>query len=399
MSSTSSTDPIASTTGHGQTRRATFGRWTSRQLDTRNNSLNLVRLALALAVIWHHTFPLGGYGPSPTVLNVAVGAWAVFGFFAVSGYLITGSRLKKSFGEYLKHRMARIYPGYWVCLAATALVIAPIEYVVRTATLDGYLTKGPVTPLGYIFVNSTLRIGSYGLGDTLASNPYPSAWNGSLWTLYYEFGCYLVVGLLAVLPFWFRSIWPTLALFVATTAAYANWALVASYVSDIPDAKFLCELLPLFLGGSLIALLRDRVGLHWAGAAISLAAIVVCVRLSPLWGPQAAAPFIAYSLLWIGNTLRSPHWFRRNDLSYGVYIYAFPVQQLLSALGLHHAGIGWYTASCVVVTIGLAFASWFLVERPVMSRLRKGPSLGAASPGSTGSSAGTQLLPVSVVRG
>ena len=87
--------------------RATLWRWTGPQLDPRVNSLNLVRLVLASMVLFAHGYYISGAGVGPHLDGENVGGWAVFGFFAVSGYLITGSRWSNSLGTYLVHRIAR----------------------------------------------------------------------------------------------------------------------------------------------------------------------------------------------------------------------------------------------------------------------------------------------------
>src|SRR6476620_3295224 len=61
-------------------------------LDARNNSLNLIRLVLALLVLVAHSYPLAGAGDGSVVRGESLGGWAVFGFFAISGYLISASR-------------------------------------------------------------------------------------------------------------------------------------------------------------------------------------------------------------------------------------------------------------------------------------------------------------------
>ena len=93
------------------------------------------------------------------------------------------------------HRVARIFPAFLVCLVVTAFVFAPIAYLHQHGTVDGLLTT-PTTPLNYVFGNATLRMFAFDVAGTPGNVPYPGAWNGSLWTLYYEFGCYMVVAAL-----------------------------------------------------------------------------------------------------------------------------------------------------------------------------------------------------------
>ena len=59
---------------------------------------------------------------------------------------------------------------------------------------------------------------------------------------------------------------------------------------------------------------------------------------------------------------------RRNDLSYGVYIYHGPVINFLLAKGLTGGWIGFPLA--VLSTLGLSYASWRLVEKPALNLKR-----------------------------
>ncbi|RIJ70556.1 acyltransferase [Nakamurella silvestris] len=345
------------------------GRWRAGELDMKSNSLNLIRLILAGAVIVHHVYPLGGFSGAPTIDGVQFGGWAVFGFFTISGYLISSTRTRNTIGNFLVHRVARIYPGFWICLIITAGVFAPIAQLVHQGNLDGFLTT-KVTPVDYFLRNFTLNIGSFSIGTTLADNPFPHAWNGSLWTLYYEFLCYVLVGGLFCLSWWRKQRWLTPVLFVAAVALSVRWSSLEPYVGGNVDLKNLLQLLPYFLAGSALYRYRKELPLHWIGAVISAVLIVGALKLSAVWGLQAAAPALAYLLLWLGQVVPAPRWITRNDLSYGVYIYAFPVQQLLAGFGLPDHGAVLYFAVTVAITLPLAAASWFLVERPVIRSAR-----------------------------
>lgn len=95
-------------------------------LATRANGLNLLRLILAAIVIISHSWSAGGFGPEPRIGDLNLGAWAVGGFFAISGYLVTGSRLRLALHHFLLRRALRILPGFWACLLLVSFVFAPI---------------------------------------------------------------------------------------------------------------------------------------------------------------------------------------------------------------------------------------------------------------------------------
>jgi peptidoglycan/LPS O-acetylase OafA/YrhL len=355
---------------------ARLGRWTGRQLDPRDNSLNLIRLVLASLVLVAHAYyiagvqsPDGTFGPHIDGENL--GGWAVFGFFALSGYLITASRWSNSLGTYLVHRIARIFPAFVVCLVMMVAVFAPVAYRVANGTLAGYLTAGPTTPANFVFSNALLRINAYEIAGTPTGVPYPGAWNGSLWSLYYEFLCYLIVGFLATIVWLRRSAWGMAVAFVLSVGMHAGWSRgLSTLMGGNGDFQLLFKLLPLFLGGALVQLLRHRLPLHWAGAALSAVVVTGAVWVLDGGGAQLTAPFLAYLLLWVGSVLPSPRVIQKHDVSYGVYIYAFPVQQLLVLTGIHQHGLILYDVVAMACTVPLAAASWLLVERPIMRRAR-----------------------------
>ncbi len=287
----------------------------------------------------------------------------MFGFFTISGYLITASRFANPLGRYLVLRVTRIYPAFVVCLVVTAGVFAPVAWAAEGRDWSGFLAT-PTTPLAYVLDNLALRVNDYDVAGTPSAVPYPGAWNGSLWTLYFEFLCYLLIGLVLCLGVVRRHPWllgPAFGVSVLAWATVDVWAPGA-----YSDLVLLARLLPAFLGGALVHVamrgrpLRRPVAL----AAIALAGFLVVTV--DHWGAQLASPLIAYALLWLSTVLPSPAVARRHDISYGVYIYAFPVQQLLVYAGAHRFGLVGYDVLAALVTAAVAVLSWRLVERPAL---------------------------------
>lgn len=337
-----------------------------KRLDPRGNSLNLIRLFLALLVLFAHSWHIVGAGDGPGFRGENLGGWAVAGFFGISGYLITASRFSNRIGTYLVHRAARIFPGFIVCLAVMAFVFAPIAYSLQHGSLRGFLST-PTTPLNSIIGNLPLKVASYDIAGTPVGVPYPGAWNGSLWTLYFEFLCYLLIAMLGFIPFVKKTPWPIVAAFIITVALWANAAAIRPYV----DIEMLVRLSSYFLGGAVVYVLSSRIGIHRLGGPASLLVAALLIYFVPGFGAQLSAPFFTYGLLWISTWLPQPSIIGRHDISYGAYIYAFPVQQLLAVFGAYHWGVWWFTLAATVCTIPFAAASWVFVERPVMRRARK----------------------------
>lgn len=322
--------------------------------DPRANALNLIRLLLAGTVIIWHSFPLSGNDIAWAPLRQLVSEVGVDGFFAISGYLIVASWVRTpNWVRYLRARVLRILPAFWVCLIATAAIMAPL-----TAGVFG------ADNLSYVVRNAALWMFQYDIAGTPTGIPYEAVWNGSLWTLAWEFFCYLGVMLLGLTGLLRRRLTLPILFVLALLGAVAttfgpvdnNYVALASRFGLM------------FLAGALVWQFRDRLPVR-GSFVVGAAAILAVAAFLPNYRLLAALP-LAYLILVAGAVLKSPRLRLRNDISYGVYIYAFPVQQMLALAGVHELGIAVYAIAAAVGTVPLAMLSWFLVEKPMM-RLNK----------------------------
>ncbi|GAB2766423.1 hypothetical protein GCM10027039_29370 [Terrabacter koreensis] len=165
------------------------------RLAHRDNALNAVRLLLAGFVVVDHSFKAatGESGPCPYL-----GAFAVDAFFAISGYLIAGSRTRMGLRPFLWRRALRLLPGYWTVLLFTALLVAPIS---TTITRSGY---DWTSAAGYVVHNALLVTTQMGIAGTPSGVVYHGLWNVSVWSLLYEAAAYVVFGGLIGMA-WFRA--------------------------------------------------------------------------------------------------------------------------------------------------------------------------------------------------
>ena len=341
----------------------------SRTFPHSRNSLNLFRLILAAVVLFAHAFYITGNGTGPMLHGENLGGWAVAGFFVLSGFLIAGSRLRHATGEFLVHRIARIYPAFLVCLVLTALVFAPIAGLLERGELAGLFTT-PVTPLEYIWANIGLQVNSYTISWTLQTAPYPGAWNGSLWTLYFEFLCYLIVWVLGFLAIFRKTMWFPVALWIASVGIHVTMGFWQRLGLDV-DFALLFKLLPFFLGGVVAYVVFDRYGIRTPIGVACLIGSLMPIVLIPGFGGQLAAPLLAYGLLWLSTAVRQPRIIATHDVSYGFYIYAWPTAQLLVLVGTAKLGVWVFIGANILVTLVFAVASWLLIERPIMRRTRR----------------------------
>jgi peptidoglycan/LPS O-acetylase OafA/YrhL len=362
-------------------------------LDPRRNSLNALRLILAGAVVVSHSWPIGGFGADPGrgPDGSNLGSWAVAGFFVLSGYLITASRVNsRSFGDYLWRRVLRIYPAFLVALLLVAFVFAPLSALVDPSATPSFLAGAK-----FVVKNLALYVNSWGVAGTLSSVPFPGVWIVTFWTLFWEFVCYLIIGVLWSLRRSRASVVTVVAvLFAATTL------MTLAHEVLVPNAPWLLvryvHVSSFFAAGSLVYFARDRLPDSTWLAAASAAALVTEV-LTGTFQLLAGLP-AAYLMLYLGAHLPLRWAGRKNDVSYGIYLYSGPVQQalvlLLGALALK-VGPVMLAIISLAATAPLAWGSWLLVEKPAM-RLKRltatkrergdgasspatGPSRGAAS--------------------
>ncbi|MCL2652429.1 MAG: acyltransferase [Propionibacteriaceae bacterium] len=346
--------------------------------DPHRNSLNLLRLVFAITVIASHATYLGGYMTEPTWAGLTPGRWAVIGFFIISGYLITASRNSRGFGSFIVHRLARIYPGFLTNLLVTVLVFAPVGFYLVNRSLNGYLTTG-TQPVQYVLGNVFLKMHSWDVANTPTNVPYAGRWNGPLWTIFFEFCCYVIVGLLLSLPAARRRqqfVIP--ALFAVSVVLQWQAGPTVAWVQSVSpgtayDASLLMQLLPSFLAGATIYQLRHHIRLSLPGAVVCAGASLVGIVALPGWGPQLVSPLLGYVIFWVATVAPMPKLLKTQDISYGMYIYGFLVQQTLVLLGVNQLGLLPFTVASVAFTAPLAIASWVAIERPVLTLVRRHP--------------------------
>lgn len=335
------------------------------RLAGRDNALNFLRLILASSVLISHAFLLSNTAPPSRLFYPSSGDLAVDGFFALSGYLIAGARVKSSLPVFFWRRIIRIMPGFWVCLAVIAFGFAPLE-----ATLAGERWS-PISSFSFVGRNFFLVLGQTYIDHTLLSVPSASyggsQWSGPLWTLAWEFGAYIACGLILSVAWVRRHGLIVFGVIVAALYAGMRWAWLGAETTTRQGLR-----LGLFFAAGSLLFFAGRVLLaRWwlAGAAAAAFVVLYEVGLEERYG----ALFFAYILLWLGGVLPIRVG-SRNDISYGMYVFGWPVQQTLIAVWptMH---VGLYFVAALILTIPLAATSWLLIERHAL-RLRDAPKHG-----------------------
>ena len=334
------------------------------------NRFDLLRLLAALAV-WagHGTFLYALYLPVPFP-GYSLGSLAVYVFFFISGYLVCQSWMREPLWRafWLK-RVARIFPGLVVAVAFSVFVLG---WLVTTLPTAAYW-RAPLTWLN--FVNNALALATVQtLPGVFETNPFARAVTGSLWTIRYELAMYVALALLAWGVRGKRTVYPAVVAALALLwwlARRGQWdtALEASggWFAALFRWQDFCGFgVPFFLGATFAA--WRLMPKPWMGVAALVALALAW------WVPSDTARQGAVWALVALGVFFAAHWRMppghaagrgRVDLSYGVYIYAFPVQQAVTEWSLR---AGWPLWVCLgaslALVLALAWLSWFGVERP-----------------------------------
>jgi peptidoglycan/LPS O-acetylase OafA/YrhL len=332
------------------------------EFDSRHNGLSTVRLVFATSVILWHSFPLTGHEIGYEPLRQVIANFRADGFFAISGFLILASwERRPSVRGYLRARLLRILPAYWFNLLMVAFVLAPLALWLSGGPV-GSLFSGSRSSWHYVLANLDTRIRFFDIAGTPLGVPYPLAWNGSVWTLQWEMAAYAGLLLLAVLGLT-RHRWVLLGL------ASSAWGLVLLSALDVVDPGGFrlggIRFALMFLTGACLYAFADKVPMRGWLASVAVLAVLFGGYLADY--RLIAAPALGYLVFWIGSRLRHPRWTRTTDISFGLFLFGFPVQQSLLVLGWPWLDPVAFFVVSWLATAPFALLCWYAVERPAMN--------------------------------
>lgn len=339
----------------------------------RDNCFDVLRLILAGLVVYSHSYALGGFGDEPFLRlarnQTIAGSMGVLGFFGLSGFLISDSYIRKpDWLRFLRRRLLRIMPGYWCCLVLTAFLFAPAMFYIQRGQLAGYPWTDNDGAFSYVTSNALLRIHQPGISDAMVQLPHSGSINGSLWSLFPEFCCYLMLlfsggcGLMSGGRIFLMA-------FVGLLTAFHILATAGSLsmpANTLPTLVTFTNLTPYVLAFFVGVTCRVFIGHMPLGGRGAVFFGIVTLVVLKFGGYQLASPWlIPLFFLNLGHAyaLRLKH-----DFSYGLYIYGFPCQQLLALVPVLRDSVMVFFAASLALSLALAAASWFGIERRFLTR-------------------------------
>ncbi|MBB4956033.1 peptidoglycan/LPS O-acetylase OafA/YrhL [Agrobacterium vitis] len=346
---------------------------------------DFLRIFLAIMVLFTHSFLIAEgeqyqfSKPGITVLQAAILPM----FFALSGFLITGSAMRLRLKDFLLNRGIRIVPALSVDIVFAALILGPIF---TTVSLQTYFTSYEF----WAYFANIFGVIHYILPGVFDHNPFPSTVNGSLWTVPYEIGCYVIMSALIIFGLLKRPFAALMATALVTAVIIGltlNQLNPATLGGILRPESAVSTLLEHFIGskglmlyvnfmlGAIFFLFRHFIPKHGILALIC----VTCPITASFIFPNASgstlciifAPMLVYIMVFVGMTPmpRIPL-YHRGDYSYGIYLYGYPFQQALVTLFPKLTSPWLHFAISLPIATLVAMGSWHFIEKPIL-RLRK----------------------------
>lgn len=341
------------------------------------NNFDLIRLFAAMQVAFAHSvshlsldFPLVA-----SMLNYFQGVPI---FFGISGFLITSSYIRNpSLKKYARNRAIRIFPAMWVCLAVTIVLLLVFHIIDFHALFSFPMIRWIACQVTFLQFYTPDFLRSWGTGTP----------NGSLWTIAVELQFYILLPLLLVaekklnVKAWIALLLTLMLISILAgnrfeTMDQENAYTKLFHVTIVPYFHFFCL-------GILSALYWEKIKKFFENKAyLWFAAYVLFCAFFGAWLKWFNPSYYLNLYGWIANLLLwgcivsaaytrihlSDKLLKRNDISYGVYIYHMLVVNSLISMNIDNLPKIFVLAIALGATVLLALLSWKLVEQPVLRR-------------------------------
>jgi peptidoglycan/LPS O-acetylase OafA/YrhL len=337
------------------------------------NNFDAIRLSMALAVVWSHSFALHqgteDREPVSLLLNGVYnsGNLAVMVFFMISGFLITQSFIRsRSLWSFMERRVRRIHPGYLVATSIGAFVVVPLySTIMNMSVMEVAKTLG-----GNLLLRNYVPP-----SNAFTANPVPNAVNGSLWSIPFEFWCYIGVAALSLFGLltrrWFVVFLLIVVLFGRVVLDLLDKKPGGGLVGLVIGWPYLWfAILPSFLLGMVAYSFQEFIPKSRLLLAVLVLTALSIAHLNHHLAHLLVAPTLAYGTFYaaFSTSVRVYGAARWGDFSYGTYLYAFPIQQMLFASYGQDFNLPAYIVLSMALSLFAGVCSWHLVEKRFISR-------------------------------
>lgn len=340
---------------------------------------DILRLGLAISIVFWHSFVIT---PSGIIPDEQPWFWLPhFGmlmmFFALSGFLISGSALRLSLPNFLLNRGLRIFPALAVEIVLSAMVLGPIFTILP---LHSYFTSYNT----YHYLTNIIAIINYDLPGVFTNNPSKLV-NSSLWTIPAEFLSYFLMSVFVLCGALNRPVATTVTAVGLSLAGFLlmKWGF-SKHSHGLPGVVFshfdigpTTRVTTAFVAGVVIYQQRYRIAYSGRLALLCIACLAAIASIPasslslPTLGLITAAPF-AYLTVFIGaSAVPTLKILRQGDYSYGIYLYGFPVQQAVYSLTSPIKSPWLQFLFALPPLVLFAAFSWHFIEKPVLAQRRR----------------------------
>jgi peptidoglycan/LPS O-acetylase OafA/YrhL len=320
------------------------------------NSVNLIRHIAAIFVIYAHSFELLQHQNIEyikEIFSIDIGSLAVNIFFFLSGLLIYKSAINSdSLLNYFKKRFLRIYPALLFCIIITSFIF----WILSSKSFYDFFT----TKINIEYILNLFFIGKYSIIELFDANYYPFVANGSLWTLRYEIIMYAITSIF-VFSFFKKSLYLPIIIFSI---------FLFLYIFTLDDSKSfttnIARLGSYFFCGVLLSRF-NYLKYKTLILLVILLSLLIFIYTNN-YNEIFLLIFISFSLKLGLDYIQYREYNQKKinfDISYGLYIYAFPIQQLLVKY-LEFNNVYTYFVSALVVTSIAATISWLFIEEKAL---------------------------------
>ena len=344
--------------------------------DRKDNSYDELRFLLALMVLYVHSYALL-YGekiadPFTKIANfqVGLGSLSVYGFFVLSGFfMIQSLESNNSIKIYFKNRVLRIIPAFWMSLLLSSFVIVPLlanVFDVKSA-LDFTVKSGFFHAFGYAWT----------INGAFPFNPIVDGINGSMWTLKHEIGLYMLLPLFVYLTHNSRrlllimfSIFFILSVANITTKfTLFNIPCCMAWIFSINEYPSFIYFSTYFFAGVIFYKYRENIIVSKRIWLILLIFFLLAIFFGNL---KIISLFtLPYLILVAGATIKKRFFSSKGDYSYGMYIYAFPIQQVVVHLYKNELNVWSFFALSSCITLCISIVSWHYFEKRILKLKNK----------------------------
>jgi peptidoglycan/LPS O-acetylase OafA/YrhL len=341
------------------------------------DNFTVLRFVLAVLVILSHASERGEGGIDPLARlfhTISIGELAVDAFFVLSGFLVTASWERSPVpSKFLRKRILRIYPGFIVSFIISVLIIGPIG----ARDVQSYI--GQLHPGQLVISAASLQMPD--TPPTFLGSPNPVV-NKAIWTIHLEFACYLLLlglGFARVL----ERKWAIILLWASALVAFVTFRYISAHTGGTGAIYggfgiSLLRFTPLCLTGAVIYKTQLHRH-HSAWLIIGATALLLLGLCNKITAEAAVGTAGAYLMIILGSTSLMPYMVKKiPDISYGVYLYGWPAEKLVSMTRLGSSALSVFACS-LLFAILMGLLSWYIIERPAL-KLKKSKAERLAEP-------------------